>query len=309
MSINRTVFGSRPERANYYKLRRAWGSTYNVYHNLPFLNVFSISDMNLSGIEKSRIKKTSIDFTLCDANDSPLICIEFDGLYDGVNIGAGYHPAREPDSDWRQQICSLKLRVAHASSFPFFIVGSDQFKDISPGLKLTVVDGLVGAVLAQMAAHSRFQQGFDCEEVGWDREAFEKLGPGTRQEIIQDWVIDVETIAELRNNPVVALAARLSCELGAVAASEFIHFPEIDECPYIGDPDFIKKFEARIKQIEAALYVGRKVTVRASDDREVSRTVMLPHFKVPGFHIENGLAGDIAELLCLDTLRRPRPGA
>lgn len=124
-----------------------------------------------------------------------------------MNIGTDYHPAREPDSNWRQQICSLKLRVAHGSNFPFFIVGSEQFKDISPDLKLTVVDGIIGAVLGLKAAHSRFQQGFDPEETGWERGAFDSLDPGTQQEIIQDWVIDLETFAELRNNPVSQLAA------------------------------------------------------------------------------------------------------
>ena len=308
MGVKQRVFGSRQERENYYKLCRRWRSSHNIYHNLPFLNVFSISDVPLSEIEKSRLKKTSIDFTLCDAGDSPLVCVEFDGLYDGVNIGTDYHPAREPDSDWRQIICSLKLRVAHCSDFPFFVVGSDQFKEISPKLKLTIVDGIIGAVLARRAAHSRLKQGFDPQEVGWDRESFEKLEFGTQQEIIQDWVTDVETIAELENNPVSKLAAKLSCDLGAVPAGEFMHFPEVVECPFIGDPDFIEKFETRIKQIDAALYVGRKMTVRSSDGRKVTRIVILPHFKVPGFSIEYGLAGDIAELLCLEALLRARGG-
>src|SRR5437588_6282292 len=109
MGVNHRVFASEPERDYYYKFRREWGPRYNIYHNLPFLNVFSISKMHLNGKEQSRLKKTSIDYTLCDGNDSPLVCIEFDGLFDGVNIGSHYVPARQPDSEWREEIFSLKL--------------------------------------------------------------------------------------------------------------------------------------------------------------------------------------------------------
>lgn len=303
MAIKRQVFASRAERDNYYKLRRQWQTSHNIYHNLPFLNVFSTRGHQLSDIETSRLKKTSIDYTLCDRRDSPLVCIEFDGLYDGVNIGPSYHPAREPDSEWRREIFSLKLRIANESQFPFFIVGSDLFKDLSPELKVTIVDGIIGAVLGLRAARSRFEQGFDPQLMGWQQEAFESLDPGIRHEIIQDWVIDVETIAELEHNPVSKLAAKLSYDLGGLRTrSEFVHFPEVIDCPTIFEADFIAKFETRAKQIEAALYVGRKVTVRTSDGTQVTRTVMLPHFKVPGFSFEYGLAEDIAEVLCLDAL-------
>lgn len=64
MGVKRRMFGSHQERKNYYKLCIRWSSAYNIYHNLPFLNVFSIIDVSLSEIEKSMVKKTSIDFTL-----------------------------------------------------------------------------------------------------------------------------------------------------------------------------------------------------------------------------------------------------
>src|SRR5690349_21683429 len=107
MGVKSRVFGSSQERDNYYKLRRQWGVSHNIYHNLPFLNVFSIAGMDLGDLEANRLKKTSIDFTLCDTSDSPLVCVEFDGLYDGINIGSEYHPARPTDSEWRKQILTL----------------------------------------------------------------------------------------------------------------------------------------------------------------------------------------------------------
>ena len=59
-------------------------------------------------------------------------------------------------------------------------------------------------------------------------------------------------------------------------------------------------------QLDAALYIGAEVTIHTADRGDVAETVMLPHFKVPGFAVEYSLPQDIAELLCLDKLRRRR---
>jgi hypothetical protein len=239
VGAKKCVFASRQEKDNYYKLDRQWGASHNLYHNLPFLNVFSTRDTDVSDIENNRLKKTSIDYTLCDKSDSPLVCVEFDGLYDGVNIGSKYLLGREPD-EWRQRILTLKLRVAHASQFPFFIVGNDQFKDLSAELKLTVVDGIIGNVLASRAAHARFEQGFNSEEVGWSSEAFASLDPGTQHEVVQDWVIDVGELADLEHNPIHARAAQLADELHIWGfGTVWREFPEAIQCGALPfDPDF-----------------------------------------------------------------------
>ena len=111
MGTNKQVFGSGAERSNYYKLSRQWGSAYRIYHNLPFLNVFNTKGLlnakklgswsalldpnepehlTIGDIDSQRLKKTSIDYTLCDTNDRPLLCIEFDGMKDGYNVGTEY---------------------------------------------------------------------------------------------------------------------------------------------------------------------------------------------------------------------------
>jgi len=162
MGVKSTVFASKSERGNYYKLRRTWGETYSVFHNLPFLNVFDTADLvdvsdwrrprpiTLTERETARLKKTSIDYTLCDEQDHPILCIEFDGLQEGFSVGTVYH-AREviPSlSVWRREITELKLKVAMGSLFPFFVVGSREFGDIHPDAKLTTMDAVIGEVLA-----------------------------------------------------------------------------------------------------------------------------------------------------------------
>src|SRR5215472_13909843 len=102
MGAKKSVFASKAERANYGKLSRQWGEGYHIYHNLPFLHVFdtdSLTDVSnwdlkpihLTDTQLQRLKKTSIDYTLCDQDDCPILCIEFDGLKDGFNVGNRYY--------------------------------------------------------------------------------------------------------------------------------------------------------------------------------------------------------------------------
>ena len=178
------VFSSNAERGNYYKLSRQWGTGYRIYHNLPFLNVFDTKNLlnarkfgdwhhlldanepdtlSVGDVDFNRLKKTSIDYTVCDTNDRPLLCIEFDGIRDGFNVGTEYRFDGPPDP-WRELITGLKLRVAHGSMFPYFVVGYNHFKDLSPGVQLTMVDGIIGEVLSSMETKERIGEGFDPED-------------------------------------------------------------------------------------------------------------------------------------------------
>src|SRR5258706_3124095 len=123
MAVKANVFASRAERDNFYKLSRVWGDKYRIYHNLPFLNVFdtrnlidlssweSAGPFTLADEDFNRLKKTSIDYTLCDSQDTPIICLEFDGMQKGVNVGTEYFADHSNPDPWRQTIMELKLRV------------------------------------------------------------------------------------------------------------------------------------------------------------------------------------------------------
>jgi hypothetical protein len=281
VGVKRSVFGSGPERANYYKLRKAWGTSCHIFPNLPFLHVFSVDGLELSDTEKANLKKTNIDYTLCNKKaDRPLVCVEFDGLYDGVNIGSHYYPGRGPASDWRELILSLKVRVAHAERFPFFVVGTDFFKDLSSELKLTIVDGIIGEALAHEAQRSRFAGGLHLEESGLSDEAFEQLDPDARQAVVDYLGDSVQVRARLNHNPIYARAMRLTVDLSPLGSVvTFRQFPEGTASP---------------------LYVGTTVAVNAPDCGEIIQTAMLPCFDTPGFPFEYSLTESIATLCCLE---------
>ena len=104
---------------------------------------------------------------LCDReHGAPLICIDFDGIQDGFNAGREYRPRVQNPSPWRDVITSLKLKVAHGSLFPYFGVGWREFADISPTIRRSIVDGIIGEVLAKQAVSDRFARGLTEADTG-----------------------------------------------------------------------------------------------------------------------------------------------
>jgi len=304
MGVRATVFASTAERRNYYKLSRQWGEVYRVHHNLPFLAVFDtetlvdvdsarLTGLSLDPLDEQRLKKTSVDYTLCDAEDRPLVCIDFDGLNDGYNVGRRYRPERGADP-WRTRITQLKLRVAHGSLFPYFVVGSRHFVEFSPEVRLTVVDGIIGEVMSGRAARERFAAGFDPSEVGFTQEEFDALDPGQQNEVIQDWVFGVEIEADLTHNPVVRRTAELDQLAGHPRHSlRFLESPPI--------PDGLPMLE-RVRRLAAANLNGASCTLSPPDRPSIERTVWLPNFQTPGFSSGLRLLEEMAHLLALSAL-------
>jgi hypothetical protein len=332
VATNDQVFASKAERINYYKLSRQWGSPYRIYHNLPFLNLLntkglvnakklgnwhSLLDSNepdtisIGDVDYNRLKKTSIDYTVCDENDRPLLCIEFDGIKDGFNVGTEYRFDGPPDP-WRELITGLKLKVAHGSMFPYFVVGYEHFKDLSAGVQLTMVDGIIGEVLSSMETKEKIGEGFDPEEVGFSQEAFDDLPPDEQHEIIQDWLVGVEVDAEMRHNPVSRKVAELEREIGFLCACTMLWYPDLDEA---------KSPLERARMINGAVMKGCRCSLHDGMKIEngelvhhtcrfgpITATVWLPNFNTPHCSPTLGLVENMSKLIALDKARSALSG-
>lgn len=291
MGIKKQVFASHSERVNYYKLSRHWGEKYRIYHNLPVLNIFNTEGLEeysllnptpfkLTETDIQRLKKTSIDYTLCNEADEPLICIDFDGLQQGFNLGTQYHTFR-PSDTWRKTITELKLRVAHGSHFPYFILGSTQFQDLSLNLQLTLVDGIVGEVLGEQLGHKRIaEREFHPEDMGWSQSSFDNLSYQEQCEIVGEWADEIDVQARVESNPIYRRAAELA---------------ELVECP-----TYTAKYESRTQQFN---FPARKATCTIQTEKfgEVSETIWLPDFNTPWF-TDLLILIQIARLLALEKL-------
>ena len=304
MGVNDQVFASKSERENFYKLSRQWGQDYRIYHNLPFLNVFNPKDLfdlhssiperiKLTSVEYNRLKKTSIDYTLCDKFDKPVVCLEFDGMQQGYNIGMKYH-SDIPSNPWRQEITDLKLRVAHGSHFPFFVFNSKEFEDIASTTKVTIVDGIVGVVLASKQVHQRIKAGFKPETVGMTREEFDALNPEAQDWAVQDWVIGVEVEAEVENNPITKKVAELKQQVASpiMYSLKYLATPEVEAATTLDE---------RVRRLSKSTHEGVKLVVEKPERMEVE--VWLPRHEGP-YYSGLGLLEEIAMLLVLVRLTR-----
>lgn len=309
MAVKPSVFASKSERENFKKLSRTWGDKYLIYHNLPYLNIFSPKNLcdysdwmspkpfTLNDIDFNRLKKTSVDFTLCDYDDKPIICIEYDGLQQGFNIGTSYRPKKlmTLGSDWRSTITELKLQVAHGSLFPYFVLNSKQFNDISQEVKLTITDGIIGEVISNMKSRDKFSQGFDPLELDIPHEVFDNLSPEDQHEIIQNWVFNIELENEYENNPISIMVAKLSSVLKITSHSYYpLEYPE---------PKGNLTVEERIIEFNNVIGFGKRVVVESSKYGSSTGEAWLPNFKTPGYS-GFGLLDEIAELMALEKMRR-----
>lgn len=305
MGINKSVFASNSERKNFYALEHMWGQDYKLYHNLPFLNILNptnlidISDITnpveivIDDADKNRLKKTSIDYTLCDINDRPIVCIDFDGLQDGFNVGDKYYTGKKPSesSPWRRQIIELKLKVARGSFFPYFIVGYKQFSEISQESKLTIVDGIIGEVIS-LAKTKHEIDNFSIEKLSIPEDEFNSLSPSQQHELIQDWVMGVEIVNDMENNPVIRRRWQLESELGISGyASTPLNYPPFE-------PGDLKGFLGIIMH-------GHRITYDTKDLGKIEGEAWIPHYNMPGFS-GYGITEDIAALCALEKIRKLR---
>ncbi len=307
MGIKKNVFGSKSEQANFYKLSRTWGDKYRIYHNLPFLNIFDDKDiydfsnaqpLNLSKTDMSRLKKTSVDFTLCDEKESPILCIEFDGLQEGFNIGDIYYPTNRslPPDPWRKIITELKLKVAIGSAFPFIVVASKHFNDLNNEVKLSIVDGIIGDILATRETSQQISKGFNPNDVGYSDDEFARLSQSEQHEIIQDWVMTIELDAEFEHNPIIRKRAEMERELD-IRGYGVQHFcyPSLDTA---------KSLKERAALMENAIYNGAKIILKTQDLGDVEGMALIPNFKSIGY--TGTLAEEIAAILALQRVKNLR---
>ncbi|MHB9129717.1 MAG: PDDEXK family nuclease [Armatimonadota bacterium] len=304
MGVKKQVFASLSERELYMKLCQRWGDRYRIYPNLPFLFVFDLDnlvdwyedvpeDFTVSEADYARLKKTSIDFTICDDADQPLLCVEFDGMQQGFNTGTDYHSNKQV-IPWRRQYTELKLRVALGSLFPFIVIGSQYSKDLSREAQLSILDGIIGDVLANRQTRSVIGKGFDPIEIGYTQEDFDNFSRDEQHEMIQDWVLGIEVEADMEHNPIARRRWSLFAESKATGYGfEFLTYPRISDDVSLPE---------RVKLINRALLNGIKGTVH-SQFGDISRTVWIPNFKIPYF---SGLTllEDIAIMLALEDLKR-----
>ena len=256
--VKETVFGSKAERAVYKALNTRWGDKFHLFPSLPFANVINFERMNLTHKEMEFLFKTSVDFTLCDKETyRPFLSIDFDGMGRGFSRNGEYVEILPSEDKYRKLKFNLKLKITEQAHYDYFIVSYRETENLDPNLHLTIVDGIIGKILARNNLNKILQE--RGEELN---RMIEDLSPFIEKEvIIDDWFIEREIETEAEYNPIFRKELELEEELhknGVIIGGK--RYEPINERS-IPISIFDHDFENRIGILREPTWIGWKVTL------------------------------------------------
>lgn len=205
-------------------------------------------------------------------------------MQQGFNVGTNYIVSDEKtERKGRKIFLELKLRVAHGSSFPYFILGSEQFKGLSDSVYLTIADALIGEVLSTQACKKNTSSGFIPSDCGYTDEEFEHLDEEQKREIIGNWFTNIELEADYDHNPIFQKVAELTRKTKSSGYS--ILFLNENE----RDSEIWTWVECEVKNVKYG---------------NASAKVHLPNFNTPSCYFVVHIAIEVAQLLALEKIRK-----
>jgi len=268
MSVRGSVFNSSAEKGMYQSLRSQWGSVYDVFPSVPFANIIDVDKVaGLTDAERSFLLHTSVDFTLCEKDSwRPIMSIEFDGVSHGFSKDGRYVPVlAEPKRAWR---LDLKVRVATQVGYPFFVVSWHEKSPIDSETHLTIVDGIIGQVLAHQALPKILDR-----LLAEAKDRIAGAPPHLRAELEQEeqeLVFDAEMLATLEHNPIARRASELEWQLAERGlfkgrGSVPLFDPELPDLPCdCLCHKFLEAFKARVEAFEGVRRVGCKMILHTA---------------------------------------------
>jgi len=289
MAINESIFHY-DEGQLYHHLKTRWEKYLNIYAHVPPQEIFNLSTLNINQEEKEFLFKSSIDYTICNKSDKPLMCIEFDGMCQGYSKNGKY--IQIISNDTRRKKLDLKLRIAKEDNFPFYIVSYQEKNPISENIHLTILDGIIGRTIAKIKFQETAQELFDKNQV-----ALDELNGHARHDYAEKLFISVEVGLDLEWNPIARLTANIKQELYKrdIVSSESIKFLSKPELPTYNDLNDIEGLNKRVVALDASLEIGAEVTLTTKKGL-VTEQAWVRNFE--DTHVYPGsIANDLAELL------------
>lgn len=301
MKIKKTVFGSKSEYKLFRALQNRWSKDFDLWPSLPFSSIIELDkpESFLNIREREFFYDTNIDFTLCRKNGSPVLSIEFDGLGKGYSRNGQYIQIEESCDPYRKLKLDLKIKIANKLEYPFYVIAFEESKELAPDLNLTIVDGIIGQVLAKKEFQKKVEADYDE-----NREMIESLPDSVQREYIQDLVLSAETISELEIDPIAKLASKYEFEATENGIAKRYSIEYLNDPPFPeGDPfEDITMLEKRIELMQNAARVGCRIIIN-TPKIEIMETVWIRNFEdkfISPLHIANNIAELIAFKRALD---------
>jgi hypothetical protein len=292
--VRNTIFDSSAERGLFTAIAGSWEPDYRVYPHLPFSNLIDLDPQRLAPAEISFLHKTSVDYTLTDASNVPLLSLEFDGLGQGYSHGPSYieqvPSKRDPNRAWK---LGLKCRVANAIHYPLLVISYDEGQVLDPSTNITIVHGIVGSFIARSKTRELVAEMYE-ENMEW----INSLPPDEQQEQVQDLVFAAEIEADSRWNPVFRRSMELSSQFRELDYARACSWEILEDPPrpsncYLLEPGFDSAaFKHWRKTVQR---YGCRYTLETSLGR-VERTIWLRNFEAAGMS-PFGMLEDVGELV------------
>ena len=302
MKVRKVIFGSKSERELFNVLHSHWSKQFDLCPSLPLASILDVGDESLSDGERGLVYKTSVDDTLCTKQGGPLISVEFDGMCHGFSKAGEFIQVVPSSNDPnRKRKLDLKLRLCNAVGYPLLVVSYDEKNPIGEGTTLTIVDGLIGQVLANRQFRDTLGQTLEANR-GW----FEPVPSHEQHEVIQELVIDAEVLAALAWNPLAKKAAQLEHEawekgLWKSHSVESLSDPELPiSADILADPEATERFIEVIQNTQFRR-MGCRMTAKTPEG-DVTETAWVRNFDGYAGVSPGGLAEDIATLILAQRL-------
>jgi len=197
MTLKNSIFDSAKEEQLFTTIESNWKELFKIFPQLPPQQIFDLQSLQIPNDEKDFLYKSSIDLTVCDLANKPIMSIEFDGISRGISRMGEFVDSEATDNITRKRKLDLKLRIAQEENYPFYVVSYAEKNFISKNSYLSVIDGIIG----QTIAHSKLNINELLEYFQSDIDALEK--DEDKHEFIQDMILNAEIENEMMWDPIV----------------------------------------------------------------------------------------------------------
>ena len=298
MAVRDSIFGSRSEERGFRFIEHTWGEDYVVYPQIPLSALFTPDPKWRD--TSNFFFKTSVDYVLCTNEGRPILAIDFDGLGGGFDRDGEYVQVEATQDRFRKRKFDIKLRFSQQYDFPYHIVSSEEFKSLSDRIELTVVDGIIGSVIARKHFLERAPSFLEehAEEIDSQPDWY-------KSEFVQDLIMGLEVDCDVENSKIFRkkceVMDQVRCTTGTSSYPHGYRMFEEPECPSVEWPPWrnSEAFKRRVEAMKSVEVWGCVATISDTPVGEVSEIV-----KVRNVAHSLSLVMEIGELLAWSKLLR-----
>ena len=260
MELRNTVLESVLEANTFQTLELRWSPKFKVFPSLPLLKIFQVDSNELDAKELWYFQKSSVDYTICLANNQPILSIEFEGVNGGFSRDGIYSPEHKIIDPMGNHRTDLLLKVAKRVNYPIMLISYEEVKNFDEEDTITILFG----VIKQLFAQEEFQQCIKGTAEEPDEE-IEEMGGYGKYESIQDWRASAEKEIGLTRDPITKKAVEYEQRCGEFGLNKH-RFDYLIDPPLFGIKNIFDEeiIQSRIKAMKQIVRVGCRVAVENS---------------------------------------------